>query len=305
MIELRADANPQIVLNNLFKHTAAQTTFPVNMVALVDGVPRTVNLQEALQAWLDHQVVVVTRRTQFRLDKAEARLHIVEGLLKALDMIDAIVKAIRASKDRGRGAHRADGQAASGSREIQANHILDMTLGRLTQLGREELATEKKELDATIKELQPHPRQARRAHGRDPRGARSRSATRTRRPRRTAIEADDTGTIDVGRAGRGRAVRRDRDRARVRARDARAGARPRRSRAPGERDAVAQVIETTALAGVLFFTDRGRAYRATVHDLPKERLTAAQNLFQFGDGERLVAVARRAGCTRSTRTSCS
>ena len=62
MIELRADANPQIVLNNLFKHTAAQSTFPVNMVALVDGVPRTINLQEALQAWLDHQVVVVTRR---------------------------------------------------------------------------------------------------------------------------------------------------------------------------------------------------------------------------------------------------
>ena len=110
MIELRADANPQIVLNNLFKHTAAQSTFPVNMVALVDGVPRTINLQEALQAWLDHQVVVLTRRTQFRLEKAEARLHIVEGLLKALDMIDAIVKAIRASKDRAAARTALDGQ---------------------------------------------------------------------------------------------------------------------------------------------------------------------------------------------------
>src|SRR3954470_7091073 len=101
VIELRPDTNPNIVLNNLFKHTSAQTTFPVNMVALVDGVPRTVNLQDALQGWLDHQIVVVTRRTQFRLQKAEDRLHIVEGLVKALDMIDQIVKAIRASKDRG------------------------------------------------------------------------------------------------------------------------------------------------------------------------------------------------------------
>ena len=85
------------------------------MVALVDGVPRTVNLQEALQDWLDHQVVVVTRRTQFRLEKAEARLHIVEGLVKALDMIDAIVKAIHAVEGPRRGARRADGQARSGS----------------------------------------------------------------------------------------------------------------------------------------------------------------------------------------------
>ena len=111
VIELRPDTNPNIVLNNLFKHTSAQTTFPVNMVALVDGVPRTVNLQDALQGWLDHQVVVVTRRTQFRLEKAEDRLHIVEGLVKALDMIDAIVKAIRASKDRAEARDEADGEA--------------------------------------------------------------------------------------------------------------------------------------------------------------------------------------------------
>src|SRR5437899_3755875 len=100
VIELRPDTNPQIVLNNLFKHTAAQSTFSVNMVALVDDVPRTVTLAEALQHWLDHQVVVVTRRSQFRLQKAQDRLHIVEGLVKALDRIDAIVKAIRESSDR-------------------------------------------------------------------------------------------------------------------------------------------------------------------------------------------------------------
>src|SRR5262249_37924765 len=140
------------VLNNLFKHTAAQSTFPVNMVALVDGVPRTITLVEALQGWLDHQIVVVTRRSQFRLQKAEDRLHIVEGLVKALDMIDAIVKAIRGSADRG-AARTGLMEKRFGFSEIQANHILDMPLGRLTQLGREELDKERKELEATVKEL--------------------------------------------------------------------------------------------------------------------------------------------------------
>src|SRR3954470_4085517 len=286
VIELRPDTNPQIVLNNLFKHTAAQTTFPVNFVALVDGVPRTLNLQEALQAWVDHQVVVVTRRTQFRLDRAQARLHIVEGLVKALDMIDAVVKAIRAAKDRS-AARDALMAKRFGFSEIQANHILDMTLSRLTQLGVEELVKEKAELEAAIKELQRilakrdvlmkviHDElvAVRDAH---------------KAPRRSQIVTDDTGTIEtvalvedepyavtVTARGYVRAVA---ERGRARAVNA------------GERDAIAQVIDTAALAGVLFFTDRGRAYRSTVHELPKDRLTAAQNLFQFGDGERVIAV---------------
>jgi DNA gyrase subunit A len=286
VIELRADANPQIVLNNLFKHTAAQSTFPVNMVALVDGVPRTLNLQECLQAWLDHQVVVVTRRSQYRLDRAQERLHIVDGLLKALDMIDAVVKAIRAAKDRSAARDALMGKAF-GFSEIQANHILDMTLGRLTQLGREELAAEKKELDSTIKELK------RILAKRDALMAVIREelvAVRDthKAPRRAEIVTDDTGTIDVV------ALVEDEPytvtvtaRGYVRA----IAERGRSARAvnAGERDAISQVIETSALAGVLFFTDRGRAYRSTVHELPKERLTAAQNLFQFGDGERVIA----------------
>jgi len=287
VIELRPDTNPQIVLNNLFKHTAAQSTFPVNMVALVDGVPRTINLQEALQGWVDHQVVVVTRRSQFRLAKAEARLHIVEALVKALDMIDAIVKAIRASRDRA-AARDALMSARFGFSEIQANHILDMPLGRLTQLGREELDKERKELEATVKELKrilarrdvlmgvirDELVEIRDAH---------------KAPRRTQIVGDDTGTIDV--------VSLVEDEPYVVTVTARGYVRavPERTRKslvanPGERDAVAQIIDTTALAGLLFFTDRGRAYRATVHELPKEKLTAAQNLFQFGDGEKVVAV---------------
>jgi DNA gyrase subunit A len=287
VIELRGDANPQIVLNNLFKHTPAQSTFPVNMVALVDGVPRTVNLQDALQAWLDHQVVVVTRRTQFRLEKAEARLHIVEGLCKALDMIDAIVKAIRGSKDRS-AARTALMSNRFGFSEIQANHILDMPLGRLTQLGREELANEKRELDAMIKQLRRilAQRDVLMSVIRDELTA-IRDAHKA--PRRSTIEAAGTGTIDVVSLVEDEPyVVTVTARGYVRATTERS--RTAKVASAGERDVVAQVIETSALSGVLFFTDRGRAYRATVHELPKERLTAAQNLFQFGEGERLVAV---------------
>src|SRR4051812_22884400 len=195
VIELRGDANPQIVLNNLFKQTAAQSTFPVNMVALVDGVPRTLNLQECLQAWLDHQVVVVTRRSQFRLDRALERLHIVEGLLKALDMIDAVVKAIRSSADRSEARTALMAKPFEFS-EIQANHILDMTLGRLTRLGREELDKEKKELDATIKGLKRilAKRDALMAVIREELVA---IRDEHKAPRRAEIVTDDAGTIDV------------------------------------------------------------------------------------------------------------
>jgi DNA gyrase subunit A len=287
VIELRPDTNPQIVLNNLFKHTPAQGTFPVNMVALVDGVPHTITLRDALQGWLDHQVEVVRRRTQFRLEKAEARLHIVEGLVKALDMIDAIVKAIRASKDR---AAARDALMAKrfGFSEIQANHILDMPLGRLTQLGREELEKEKADLVARVKELKRilAKRDVLMGVIKDELIA-VRDAHKA--PRRTQIVADDTGSLDVESLVE--------DEPFVVTVTARGYVRavPERSRKaqvanPGERDAVAQVIETSALSAMLFFSDRGRAYRANVHELPKEKLTAAQNLFQFGDGEKVVAV---------------
>ncbi len=275
------------MLNNLFKHTAAQSTFPVNMVALVDGVPHTITLAEALRGWLDHQIVVVTRRTQFRVEKAEARLHIVEGLVKAVEMIDAVVKAIRASKDRAAARTALMGKQFAFS-EIQANHILDMALGRLTQLGRDELTQEAKDLQAAIRELR------RILAKRDVLFDVIRQELTVIRdthkaPRRSRIVGDDTGAIE--------SVELVEDEPYVVTVTARGylKAVPERARGakvanPGERDAVAQVIDTTALAGVLFFSDRGRAYRAAVHELPKERLTAAQNLFQLGDGEKVVAV---------------
>ena len=99
VILLKRDANANVVLNNLFKLTSLQSSFPVNMVALVDGVPRTINLADALNGYVRHQLEVVTRRTQFRLDKARDRGHILEGRLKALNVIDKIIKLIRESED--------------------------------------------------------------------------------------------------------------------------------------------------------------------------------------------------------------
>ena len=102
VIGLKRDANANVVLNNLYKHTPMQSSFAINMVALVDGVPRTLNLATLLSAYVAHQVDVITRRSEFRLRKARDRAHIVEGLLRALDAIDAIIALIRGSEDRGR-----------------------------------------------------------------------------------------------------------------------------------------------------------------------------------------------------------
>ena len=123
------------------------------MLALVDGVPRTLNLAQVLTHYVAHQIEVVTRRTEFRLRKARARAHIVEGLLRAIDMLDAVIAAIRASDDRpaARAALMAEPFSFS---EEQANHILDMTLGRLTRLGRTELEEEMAKLRETIAELE-------------------------------------------------------------------------------------------------------------------------------------------------------
>jgi DNA gyrase subunit A len=142
---LRRDANANVVLNNLYKHTQLQTSFGIHMLALVDGVPRLVNLQQALAAYIEHQVEVITRRTEYRLRQARDRAHIVEGLLRAIDMLDAVIATIRASDDRAEARANLMAEPFSFS-EDQANHILDMTLGRLTRLGRSELEEEMEEL---------------------------------------------------------------------------------------------------------------------------------------------------------------
>jgi DNA gyrase subunit A len=153
VIALKRDANPNVVLNNLFKLTQLQTSFAINTVALVDGVPRTLNLTQALGGYVAHQIDVVTRRSRFRLDKARRREHILEGRIKALDVIDEVIALIRGSDD---AAAAKAGLMAEPFEftELQAVDILDMQLRQLTRLSRVELETELDDVRTTIRELE-------------------------------------------------------------------------------------------------------------------------------------------------------
>ena len=148
VIELKKDVHPQVVLNYLYKHTSMQETFGANMLALVNGEPKVLSLREMLFHYIAHQKDVVTRRTQYDLDKAEARAHILEGLLKALDHIDEIVSIIRSSPDTG--VARTNLMERFAFSEKQAQAILDMRLARLTGLERDKLLAEYEELEKNI-----------------------------------------------------------------------------------------------------------------------------------------------------------
>jgi DNA gyrase subunit A len=150
-VELKRDAVPQVALNKLFKHTSLQSTFGYNAVALVDGVPKTLSLLELVRHYLDFQREVVTRRSKDELRKAEARAHVLEGYLKALDNIDAIVALIRAASDTDEA--RTQLMERFELSEIQAQAILDLRLARLTGLARKEIEAEFKDLRERIAEL--------------------------------------------------------------------------------------------------------------------------------------------------------
>ncbi|MGG5254497.1 DNA gyrase subunit A [Neobacillus sp. SM06] len=150
-IEVRKDANANVVLNNLYKHTALQTTFGINLLALADGQPKVLNLKQCLEHYLSHQQTVIRRRTEFELKKAEARAHILEGLRTALDHLDAVINLIRSSQttDIAREGLMTQFQLS----EKQAQAILDMRLQRLTGLEREKIEEEYQSLVKLIAEL--------------------------------------------------------------------------------------------------------------------------------------------------------
>ncbi|MDQ3354169.1 MAG: DNA gyrase subunit A, partial [Actinomycetota bacterium] len=298
VVKLKRDANANVVLNNLFKQTALQTSFGVNMVALVDGIPRTLNLAQALTAYVDHQIEVITRRTRFRLRKAEARAHIVEGLLRALDLIDEIIALIRGSDDReaARTGLMADPFAFS---EIQANHILDMTLSRLTRLGRSQLEEELAQLRRTIAELQAilaDEGRLRAVIKDELAEARRVFAT----PRRAELALDpgeiaDLELIDdeelvvtLSATGYVKSVHSDAFRSQGR------GGRGVQGTKLRDEDYVTHIVTTTAHAYLLFFSNRGRVYRLRAHEIPvKERTargTAIVNLLPLGPDERIQAI---------------
>jgi DNA gyrase subunit A len=297
-IKLKRDANASVVLNNLFKHTPLQTSFGVNMVALVDGVPRTLNLREALVAYVGHQVEVIRRRSEFRLRKAEARAHIVEGLLRALDMIDQIIALIRASDDK---AAARDGLMAEpfSFSEIQANHILDMTLSRLTRLGRSELESEMAELQQTIAGLKAILSDEGRLRTviKEELGevrndyATPRKAEITFDPGDMAVEDlidDEELVVTMTKAGYIKTVPSAAFRTQGRGGRGVTGARLK------EEDLVTRLLTTSAHAYLLFFSNTGRVYRLKAHEIPvKERTargTAIVNLLPLAPDERIQAV---------------
>ncbi|MDA2960202.1 MAG: DNA gyrase subunit A [Actinomycetota bacterium] len=153
VITLKRDANANVVLNKLYKMTQLQTSFSINMVALVDGVPRTINLRDALEGYVRHQIEVITRRSQFRLDRARRREHVLEGRIKALDVIDEIIALIRSSDDAA-AAKAALMVEPFEFTEIQAVDILDMQLRQLTRLSRIDIESELADIRERIAELE-------------------------------------------------------------------------------------------------------------------------------------------------------
>jgi DNA gyrase subunit A len=298
VIELKRDANANVVLNNLFKQTPLQTSFGVNMLALVDSVPRTLNLAQALSHYIDHQIEVVTRRTEFRLRKARDRAHIVEGLLKAIDMLDAVIATIRGSDDRP-AARTALMAAPFEFTEVQATHILDMTLGRLTRLGRTELEEEMAKLLETIIELESILADDAKLRGviatemtaiRDT-YANPRRSIVTHDPGEMGVEDlidDEEIVVTMTTAGYIKSV------AAVAFRTQGRGGRGVQGARLKEEDLVSEVIHTSAHAYLLLFSNRGKVYRLRGHEIPmKERTakgTAAINLVPLAPNEKIQAI---------------
>ena len=298
IITLKRDANANVVKNNLFKLTQLQSTFSINMVALVDGVPRQINLRDALVAYVRHQVDVITRRSQFRLEKARRREHILEGRIKALDVIDQIIALIRASDDAA--AARAGLMAAPFEfSEMQANDILDMQLRQLTRLSRIDLQTELDDVRASIIDLQEildNPERLNSVIRDEISAIREEFAT----PRVCQLTYDD-GEMSIedlvddkelvivmtqaqyvkavpaasfktqGRGGRGVS-----------------GGRLKLD------DIVRHVIFTTAHAHLLFFSNRGKVYRLRALDIPERERTAKGmpivNLLPLQADEKIQAI---------------
>src|SRR5215217_5849337 len=254
VITLKRDANANVVMNKLFKLTQLQTSFAINMVALVDGVPRTLNLTQALAGYIRHQVEVITRRSQYRLDKARDREHILQGRIRALDVIDAIIALIRSSDDAAAAKAGLMGEPYEFS-ERQAIDILDMQLRQLTRLSRIDLETELGDVRGRIQELEAilaDQALLLRVIKDELRAVKEEFAT----PRVCQI-AFDSGEMSI-------------------------------------EDLVRHVIFTTAHAYLLFFSNLGKVYRLRALEIPERERTAKGmpivNLLPLQPGEKIQAI---------------
>ncbi len=326
VIDLKRDANAQVVLNQLYKHTQLQDSFGVNLLALVDGVPRTLTLDQALSHYVAHQVDVITRRTRYRLRKAEERAHVLEGLLIALDNVDEIIALIRGSES----ADAAKSQLMTRFElsEIQAQAILDMQLRRLAQLERQRIQEEYDELQQLISELRSildDPTRVREVIKEELSEIRGRFADERRSrivPDDGAMTVEDLIPVDdvvitLTRAGYIKRTPVDSFRTQRR------GGRGVRGTDMKEDDIVSRLLTCSTHDHLLFFTNRGRVYRIKAYQVPEkarsskgvyvanvpglalepgETVAAMLALREFTD-DRFLVFATRQGTIKRTRLS--
>ena len=298
VIELKQNAVPEVVLNNLYKHTSLQTTFGVNNLALVNGVPKQLTLQQMLQYYIDHQVDVVTRRTQYDLGKARARAHILEGLLLALDNIDEVISIIRSSRTDSEASERLI--ARFGFTEEQTTAILEMRLRRLTGLERDKIQEELDGLRRAIayyEDLLANPVKILGVIKQEMLEIKEKYADK----RRTEISLDGTKELNVEdliadedmvvtitHAGYVKrlpvATYRSQNR----------GGKGMQGVNLKENDFVDRIFVASTHEFVLFFSSKGKVYRLKVHELPlasrTARGTAIVNLLPLEEGETIAAV---------------
>ena len=297
VIELKTNAVPQVVLNQLYKNTPLQDSFGYNMVALVDGVPRTLNIADMIGYYLDHQMEVIERRTQFRLDQAQARAHILEGLIIAVDSIDEVIKVIRGSADTPEA--RANLIERFELTEIQANAILDMPLRRLTALEVDKLRSELAELQETIAELEGILADPKKRWDiiREEMGAIREKYADERRSRIVPDEgdlsledliADDELIITVSSTGYVKSVPASTYKTQTR------GGRGVKAAEVRDDDVIDHLVHTTAHAYLLFFTNKGLVHRVKAHGIPRQSRTAkgilAQAILPLEPEERIQAI---------------
>jgi DNA gyrase subunit A len=297
VITIKRDAVAKVVLNNLYKHTQLQTTFGANMLALVDGVPRTLRLDQFVRYYVEHQIDVIVRRTRYRLRKAEERAHILRALLKALDQLDAVIALIRASESAE--VARTGLMDLLDIDEIQAVAILDMQLRRLAALERQRIIDEYAALEAQIAEynaILASPERQRQIV----RDELADIVTRygdDRRTRLIAYEGDvsmedlvaqEDVVITITRTGYAKRTRTDLYRSQKRGGKGVQGAQLKQD------DIVAHFFISSTHDWILFFTNRGRVYRAKAYELPEANRTArgqhVANLLAFQPDETIAQV---------------
>jgi len=297
VIELRRDVNPNIILNQLLKHTELQTSFGVIMLALVNNEPCIMNLLDMLKHYLKHQEEVVTRRTKYDLNKAEERAHILEGLLIALDNIDEVIHIVRSSRTTQEAKQRLCERF--GLTDVQAQAIVDMRIRALTGLEREKLENEYRELQARIAELKAILADEKKLLGVIKEelliiGAKFGDERRTKigfaadEMRMEDLIADDTTIIAMTNLGYIKRMSENNFRAQHR------GGKGIKGMQTIEEDYITDLLMTTTHHSLMFFTNKGKVYRLKTYEIPEAgrtaRGTAIVNLIQLTSGEKVTAV---------------